>query len=435
MRYKMKQKLLKSLIAVMLLSVFQAVKAYDFKVDGVCYSILSENEMTVEVAPCPLSEGTYSEKIVIPETVSNNGIEYLVLNIGKRAFCDCEQIKSVSISNGVIEVGDESFKNCKGITSITLPSSVSVIGKNAFQNCQNLTSLTLRNANVYIGEKAFDNCQALGTLVIPNDSQIDVESFFNACGHIGGYTVRRFQSTASSNYQPQRRTKTNGGNTPNTQIYKGNFKMVGFGYGVNTDDIDGVATYHYRNAADGTRIFEGEFSFEGKSGYQSAVHYQANGMFKNNKQIGVWKWQIAGRGEDNTYCEITFDDNGVPNGKFNMWIGFSETVNRRSWMNGVFENGKLSFVSYRDRNNITAEGRYNKQGMPIGRWTLTGKGVQNHNCIFEFDESGHQTEAYYIDATTGDKVKVYSEYPQKIITIVISSITKRCFRSTPKVRF
>ena len=388
-------------------SVYPMQSAYDFKVGSIYYKFLSAVERAIEVT---ISESGYTGNVSIPARVTYKNDDYWVTAIG-----------------------DSAFWSCSGLTSVTIPYTVTYIGRFAFQNCSNLTSLTLRGSNIHMGTKAFENCTSLNTLAIPDDSPIDAESFLDDCGYTGGgYTIKRFQGASPqiiANRSTQRRTNSNNDDVSDTQFYKGNFKMVGFGYGVNIHDVEGVATYHYRTASDGTRIFEGDFSFGGEIG-----HNKAYGKFKNDKQVGIWKWEILGLGEDNTCCEIPFDENGILNGKFNMWIGIGETTYKRSWISCVFENGRITSVSYRDRNIITAQGQYNSQGVPMGIWTVTGKGFKNKNCTFAYDNNGHLKEAYYIDNTTGDKVEVYSEYPQQIYGIIVSSINKHCFRSTPKVK-
>ncbi|KWW27941.1 MAG: cell surface leucine-rich repeat-containing protein [bacterium P3] len=382
-------------------SAYPMQRTYNLKVSGIYYNYLSADERALEVT---VSENGYSGSVNIPAKVTYQGNDYLVMAIG-----------------------DSAFWSCRDLSSVTIPNTVTYIGKFAFENCSNLTSLTLRGSNVHIGTKAFNNCASLNTLAIPNDSPINVESFLSECGNTrGNYTIRRFQGTPPptiANLNTQRETGSYNG----TQFYKGNFKMVGFGYGANTDDVEGIATYYYRTATDGTRIFEGDFSFE-------AGHSNAYGRFKDNKQVGIWKWYhispIDYRNEI-TEAIINFDENGVPNGRFDMWIGYGENQ-RRSWMSGVFENGKIVSVSYKDRSIITLEGRFNSKGSPIGKWNLTGKNVSNRNCVFIFDDYGNQKEAYYIDETTGDKVGVYSEYPKKVYGIVMSSILQHYFRSTPK---
>lgn len=64
----------------------------------------------------------------------------------------------------------------------------------------------------------------------------------------------------------------------------------------------GNVTYQYRDAPDGSRIFEGDFNFTGNGSSPLRV----KGQFKNDCQIGYWIWDY-GYGH---IVEITFSEQG-----------------------------------------------------------------------------------------------------------------------------
>ena len=76
---------------MLLTIVVMGASADTFSEGGINYRTLSDN--TVAVA-----KSTYSGALVIPATVSNNGVTY-----------------------SVTEIGDSAFINCSGITELTLP--------------------------------------------------------------------------------------------------------------------------------------------------------------------------------------------------------------------------------------------------------------------------------------------------------------------------
>ena len=51
-------------------------------------------------------------------------------------------IKTITISNGVTSIGKDAFKACSILTALTIPNSVTSIGDRAFLNCESLTSVT-----------------------------------------------------------------------------------------------------------------------------------------------------------------------------------------------------------------------------------------------------------------------------------------------------
>ncbi len=127
----------------------QAVAAYDFMVDGLCYNKYQNDEVEVtfikeyredaeddqdyDIVPYHLTG-----EIIIPSSVTYSGTTYRVIGIDKY-----------------------SFENCTGITSITIPKSVKSIGNYAFRGCSNLENIVFEDAlwDCYItsmGKDVFD---------------------------------------------------------------------------------------------------------------------------------------------------------------------------------------------------------------------------------------------------------------------------------------
>ena len=129
-----------------------AASAYDFQEGGFSYNILSETDLTVEVAKGP-SDGDVS----IPSAVAYNGQTYSVTSIGYRAFRQ-SGITSITIPESVTSIGESAFYGCTGLTSVTIPEGVTSIGQLAFRDCNNLTSVTIPGSVTSIGDSAFGGC-------------------------------------------------------------------------------------------------------------------------------------------------------------------------------------------------------------------------------------------------------------------------------------
>ena len=128
----MEKKLLFTVFIALLTTI--SVKAYDFRVDGLCYNILNSTgsksvEVTYETDDETENYSSLSGDIVIPNSVIYNGVEYYVTYIGSNAF-----------------------KGCKSLISITLPTYMGVIRNNAFEGCELLTSIVLPDYLAYIDE-------------------------------------------------------------------------------------------------------------------------------------------------------------------------------------------------------------------------------------------------------------------------------------------
>ena len=96
--------------------------------------------------------------IVIPSTVTYEGISYSVTSIGDSAFYECSSLTTVTIPNSITSIGECAFKDCSSLTSVTIPNSVTSIGGSAFKGCSSLTSVTIGNSVTSIGNEAFCYC-------------------------------------------------------------------------------------------------------------------------------------------------------------------------------------------------------------------------------------------------------------------------------------
>lgn len=127
-----------------------------------------------------------SGSLVIPDSVSYNGIKYIVKaiggssfrgcpltsvsmpntidSIGKDAFASCSYLADVSVSNSLRDIGVGAFGGCS-IGEFICPPSLKIIREKAFQYA-NITSITLNDSLETIDAAAFTYTPLL-TLYIP----------------------------------------------------------------------------------------------------------------------------------------------------------------------------------------------------------------------------------------------------------------------------
>ena len=199
------------------------------EIDGIYYNLNSETR-TAEV-----TYGTkeYLGDIVIPTSVTSDGVTYSVTSIGEEAFERC-RVTSVDMSNNITSIGREAFWNCYQLTSITIPANVTSlegvfagcyeltkveihsdalvskdynwlsggllynlfgnyvqefvigeevtkIGECAFWGCTSLTSITIPNSVTTIGSGSFSGCEKLTSITIPSSVTSIEDNPFNAC--------------------------------------------------------------------------------------------------------------------------------------------------------------------------------------------------------------------------------------------------------------
>ena len=113
----------------------------DFEVDGIYYHALSGN--TAIVIKHPNIENYYVGDVIIPDSVSYQGLQFAVVGINDKAFEDCSELINVVIGNLVVEsIGEEAFQGCTALESITIGSGVATIGAKAFNYCNSLQTVT-----------------------------------------------------------------------------------------------------------------------------------------------------------------------------------------------------------------------------------------------------------------------------------------------------
>jgi len=158
-----------------------SVSSSYFTVDNITYWQSSEN--TVDVFSACM------ETIDIPETVSFNGVDYTVENIGNGAFWLCSELVSVNIPNSINQIGSDAFIGCTSLESVVIPDSVNYIDSRAFYGCTALTSVTLPSTLTAINERTFYECTALTTIQIPETVQSIGDRAFYSCESLTSLTL------------------------------------------------------------------------------------------------------------------------------------------------------------------------------------------------------------------------------------------------------
>jgi len=126
-----------------------------------------------------ISEGAfkgmrYIEKIVIRNTITS---------IGKNAFSNCMQLKTLEFELGndtaKLTIGENAFENCSKIQSVTLPTRTEIIEAKAFYNVS-MTSVSFPAGLTTIGDYAFSN-SSLKTVEIPAGLTYLGTNVFDSC--------------------------------------------------------------------------------------------------------------------------------------------------------------------------------------------------------------------------------------------------------------
>ena len=150
------------------------------------FNRLSSNTVTVIPEYCnhyPTGD------LVIPATVTYNGVTYIVTSIGNFAFRSCSGLTSVTIPDGVNSIGDYAFEDCSSLTSITIPDAVTSINYRTFYGCSSLTSVTIGGSVTLIGDHAFSGCTGLTSVTIPSRVTLIGYEAFYGCHSLTSVTI------------------------------------------------------------------------------------------------------------------------------------------------------------------------------------------------------------------------------------------------------
>lgn len=178
----MKQLITKIGILMALLSVFTNTYAYDFEVEGICYAVISLDELTCAVTYRSEEYNSYSGTINIPAAVTYNGRKFCVTGIGRAAFRDCENLLAVMLPESITSIGSSAFENCYNVEQINLPNTISVIGEGAFESCRKLESVVIPSSLEKLSSNLFYDCRALNEIIIPSNIKILGENVFSFSG-------------------------------------------------------------------------------------------------------------------------------------------------------------------------------------------------------------------------------------------------------------
>ena len=150
---------------------------YDFEEDGLCYKV---HGTEASVASREYSYNSYSGQVVIPATVTHDGVTLPVTAIGPNAFNRCSGLTSVVIPQGVKTIGNYAFMGCTRLASVTLPTSVTSLGYAAFSGCTSLRQVSLGNLKE-LGNYAFKGCNKLNIKSLPGSVHSIGDGAFMGC--------------------------------------------------------------------------------------------------------------------------------------------------------------------------------------------------------------------------------------------------------------
>lgn len=173
------------LLAVCIVSL-QAFCQETFTIGDLKYTIISSSSKVVSVSAMSTS---ISGSVIIPESVTYEGISYRVGVIADEGFSACNGMTSIAIPNSITTIGINAFYSCSGLTSISIPNSVVTIGGQAFAYCRGLTTIIIPNSVTNIGNSAFKNCSSIESVVMSNNITSISDYMFESCSSLKSVAI------------------------------------------------------------------------------------------------------------------------------------------------------------------------------------------------------------------------------------------------------
>lgn len=103
--------------------------------------------------------------VIVPATVQIGNKAYKVVAIGKNAFQNCYDLKTVTLSDGLKSIGENAFWGCQRLKSLVVPEGVESIGNNAFSYMGSLTSIELPESLKRLGSYLIEGDEELMAVV------------------------------------------------------------------------------------------------------------------------------------------------------------------------------------------------------------------------------------------------------------------------------
>ena len=150
-------------------------------IDGIKYHI-ENGEATIAV-----QDENLSGDIVIPESISYDGNNYVVIRVTNGAFQNTD-ITSIILPNSITSLGNNCFEKCNNLISVKLPDNITSLGDNTFSSCSKLSSIKLPDTLTSLGEFCLAFCN-ITKLTLPNSITTIGQDCFYSCSNLETVTL------------------------------------------------------------------------------------------------------------------------------------------------------------------------------------------------------------------------------------------------------
>ncbi len=166
-------------LALVAVPAADAAEGDTFVSGGLTYQVDSEDAVSV------VGTDKAVARLIIPETVANDGVTYNVTKIADKAFMGSANMKTADLG-AVYSIGMKAFANCYALTEV-VGENVSIIGAYAFYDDSKLCVVDFEGqARGAIGAGAFTKCTAVNQLTLPSNLVRVEDNAFSAFRFVDG---------------------------------------------------------------------------------------------------------------------------------------------------------------------------------------------------------------------------------------------------------
>ena len=122
-------------------------------------------------------------------TITSVFIPNSVKTIGRSAFAECVDLKSVRLPEQLTEIESSTFGNCANLTSIDIPEGVTSIGDYAFARCKQLSEITIPSSVTHFGKCVFWNTGFTSLPKLPESITTIVNNMFYECTQLSSIEI------------------------------------------------------------------------------------------------------------------------------------------------------------------------------------------------------------------------------------------------------
>lgn len=136
------------------------------------FKVLNTVDRTCQVGTgrVPAIDQATAGSLTVPATVTLQGLDFRVIQVGSHAFSGCTGITGVTLPVSVRLIGDHAFEGCTALTAIVCPDNdFCFIDDFAFDGCTALKAVSIPK-HVDVGNNPFIHCTALTSLTVSEES-------------------------------------------------------------------------------------------------------------------------------------------------------------------------------------------------------------------------------------------------------------------------